>query len=458
MEKPDFLDRGEPARLIPVAADTNRESKAASVFLASLVAVPQFAKEVLGTIGQRVGTRSSLRAFTEVSFQAKEKDNSRPDGLIVLESGRGRTWNALIEVKIGNSDLTTEQVESYLHLAKKNNIQALITISNKFVALPSHSPVKVSKTLIKNVDLFHFSWSYIFTLAHLIINENQFDNQEQKYLLSEFYRYLHHDSSGLKRFDRMNPEWKELVGKVTAKATLNKASDEVANTVAAWHQEVRDICLLMTEEVNRTVRLKLSRTHANDPNQRLKDDSNHLAQHCELHCTLEVPDAAAPLEIRANLRERSICVSMALAAPKDKKRTQSRINWLLRQLSKTDPAEMYVRCHWPGRTPPTQARLEEARADPEQLIPKNGNAPPVSFEVLLIRDIAGKFSGTKTFIENLEVAVPYFYAQVGEHVRAYVPPPPRLQGQRQAKADDDDIVEEGGLPIAAQGETTGSQG
>jgi predicted nucleic acid-binding protein len=83
-------------------------------------------------------------------------------------------------------------------------------------------------------------------------------------------------------------------------------------------------------------------------------------------------------------------------------------------------------------------------------------SPPVE-EVLLIRDIAGKFSGTKTFIENLEAAVPYFYSQVGEHMRAYVPPPPRLLGQRHAKADDaDEIVEDCGLPIAAQREPAGS--
>lgn len=47
--------------------------------------------------------------------------------------------------------------------------------------------------------------------------------------------------------------------------------------------------------------------------------------------------------------------------------------------------------------------------------------------MLLIRDLAGKFSGSRTFIELLEQAVPYFYEQVGEKLRAYVAPPPKLQ-------------------------------
>jgi hypothetical protein len=48
---------------------------------------------------------------------------------------------------------------------------------------------------------------------------------------------------------------------------------------------------------------------------------------------------------------------------------------------------------------------------------------------MLIRDIAGKFSGSKTFIEQLETAVSDFYAEVGQYLRAYVPPPPQLKGE-----------------------------
>jgi hypothetical protein len=40
-------------------------------------------------------------------------------------------------------------------------------------------------------------------------------------------------------------------------------------------------------------------------------------------------------------------------------------------------------------------------------------------------DIAGRFAGSRTFIELLEKLVPRFYEQVGQHLRAYVVPPPR---------------------------------
>jgi hypothetical protein len=44
-----------------------------------------------------------------------------------------------------------------------------------------------------------------------------------------------------------------------------------------------------------------------------------------------------------------------------------------------------------------------------------------------VRDLAAKFSGAKTFIEALEEAVPYFYEQVGQHLRPYVATPPKIK-------------------------------
>jgi len=427
MERPDVLDRGEAARLIPVTSDSNREARAASIFLATLMSVPPFAREVLSTVEQRVGARTKIRCFTEIRFKNDDNVNSRPDGLIAIDSGQGRSWTCLVEAKIGNAELSAEQVEAYLQIARANDVDAVLTISNQFVALPTHSPVKVSRTLLRNVQLYHWSWIYLKTAASLLLSADELESAEQKYILSEFHRYFDHDSVGVNRFDRMNSEWKEIVGQVIAKATLNRSSVIVENTVGAWHQEARDLCLLLTEKVRHPVKLRLSRAHANDPNERLRDDCERLASDCELACALEVPDAAAPMIVCANLRGRSISVSMELDAPKDKQRPLSRLNWLLRQLSKARPDDIYIRCNWPGRAPSTQNSLADVRNRPEILFASHENAAPVSFEVLLVRDIASKFSGARTFIEQLEEAVPYFYAEVGEHLRTYIPPPPRLQ-------------------------------
>jgi hypothetical protein len=65
---PEYLSSGQSARLIPVVADTSKESRAASIFLATLTAVPAFAASMLSTVGQRVGSRASIECYTEVVF------------------------------------------------------------------------------------------------------------------------------------------------------------------------------------------------------------------------------------------------------------------------------------------------------------------------------------------------------------------------------------------------------
>lgn len=93
-------------------------------------------------VGAPVGKRIKIVCYTEVTFKNNEKmKRPRPDGLVIITSG-SKQWTALIESKIGNAELTKEQVEEYLDLAKTHGINALITISNQFATTPTHHPVK----------------------------------------------------------------------------------------------------------------------------------------------------------------------------------------------------------------------------------------------------------------------------------------------------------------------------
>jgi hypothetical protein len=290
--------------------------------------------------------------------------------------------------------------------------------------------VNVPKNALRGVELFHWSWMYLLTQAMLLLNDDEFERADQRYILAEMVRYFSHPSVGVSTFDRMNSEWKELNSQVQTGARLNRGAPLVENSVAAWHQEVRDLCLLLTRKVGRPVQIRLSRVHTDDPIQRLRDDSARLAESYELSCSLDVPDAAAPISVVADLQRRSVTISMGLTAPRDKRRATSRINWFLRQLTKAKPEGLHVRAAWPGRASATQATLASFRDDQSLLAAGNRTLVPTQFEVLLVRDLAGKFSGARTFIEHLESAVPYFYEQVGQYLRAYVAPPPRVRKEQ----------------------------
>ncbi|WP_163558014.1 hypothetical protein [Halomonas sp. NO4] len=427
MERPDFVKRAEVARLIPVTADTNREQRAASIMLAALRGVQEFRQLMLGSLGLRVGSRASLEAWTEVELEADvgAAKSDRPDGLIVLETGRKR-WLALVEAKIGNAEIGEEQLKHYLQQAKKNKVDAVLTITNQFVAMPSHHPVKVPKTMLKGVELFHWSWMYVVTQATLLLESGEITSPDQRFLLEEVLRYLGHESSGISRFDSMNREWKEVVSKVKSGAVLGKSTEEVENTVSSWHQEQRDLCLVMSRKLGRPVKLKLARAHRTDPVKRLKDDCEVLAKDKVLCCCLEVPDAAADLEVTADLTKRTIVCSMRLTAPQDKKRSTARANWLARQLPKAEPEGMFVKAIRPGRAEETQATLTKVLEDAAVLDSSVTAVVPSAFEVFYMADLAHRFAGNKVFIEELEKAVPHFYEQVGQRLRAWVAPPPKL--------------------------------
>src|SRR3546814_11636526 len=105
-------------------------------------------------------------------------------------------------------------------------------------------------------------------------------------------RYFSHPAVGVSTFDRMNSEWKDVNAQVQAGAKLSKSAPAVENTVAAWHQEGRDTCLLLSRKIVRAVDLKLCRPHAADTVLRLKDDAAIMAEQPQSNFQLTVPDPA----------------------------------------------------------------------------------------------------------------------------------------------------------------------
>jgi hypothetical protein len=191
------LARGERARLFPVLADTSKEGRTLSIFLACLEHVDDFGRAMLTGVGQRVGKRSTIETYTEVVLQKNGEKAHRPDGLIVLRTGSTQ-WAALVEAKVGNTDLTSEQIEAYLDLAKQNGVTTVLTLSNQFAPLPTHHPVQVSAGVRRKAELFHWSWMYVVTQASLLLSNGQVTDPAQRYLLNEMVRFLTHPSAGVR--------------------------------------------------------------------------------------------------------------------------------------------------------------------------------------------------------------------------------------------------------------------
>ena len=140
----DQLAAGELARLIPTVADSKKEERATSTLLSTFMVVPMYAREVLGEVGAPIGKRSSIKCYTEVAFKTPGREKKpRPDGLVKVTTGK-KSWTALVEAKIGNSELSKEQIETYIDLAKQYGV----SIDNFFEKSNIEKSMKVLDILI----------------------------------------------------------------------------------------------------------------------------------------------------------------------------------------------------------------------------------------------------------------------------------------------------------------------
>lgn len=426
-EFPEYLEQGTYARLIPVVADTSREQRITSTVMAGFMSVEEFGREMLKLVGAPATKTAKITCYTEVVFKkvGDEQQKFRPDGLIIVKSG-ARTWTAIVEAKIGGAQLNRDQIEAYLDLARLHGMHAVITISNQFAALPTHHPISVSKQKLRSVSLYHWSWTSIVAQAIMLADNKGISDPDQAYILNELIRYLQHDNSKVASFSRMGPLWKDLCNAVQHDVALSKNNPYVIDSVKDWHQLVRYISIKMSQRVGHNVPVIMSRAQERDLNIRLQDDIAFLVSHNRLESLFNVPHAAANIRFIADIKSRTLHVSMRLKAPTDKSRAAALVTWALRQVAKCEDEFLLIRAIWPGRTPDTGVSLGQLREDPKLIIQDNPGLMPVAFEYVRVIDIAGNFKGASKFVESAVIAVPVFYKEIGQNLKAWVPSAPKV--------------------------------
>ena len=126
---------------------------------------------------------------------------------------------------------------------------------------------------------------------------------------------------------------------------------------------------------------------------------------------------------------------------------------MLRQLASSNPENLFLTAFMPGRAKDMQASLSEVRENPLTLDSGSRSLTPQSFEVLMVKDLAGKFSGRAKFIEHVENIVPEFYEQVAQHLRTWVPPPPKIK-EDLPRSEQLSLVRDDGPKTSVEGTST----
>lgn len=205
--------------------------------------------------------------------------------------------------------------------------------------------------------------------------------------------------------------------------------------IDAWHQETRDLSLILSRMTEASVTEKLPRKHLNDPAQRKKDELVLLRESHQLRCLLEVPDTAAPIEVTADIMRRCVDVGMSIRAPEDRKTTKARLNWLLRQIKTDGLEDLHVRLLWPGASEPTQHLVSELRENLDICDENKQHLVAHGFHIFMSKRLGGRFAQQANFIADLEEIVPLFYGEVGSHLSVWKKPAPKIRLEKPTAED-----------------------
>lgn len=418
----------QPARLFSVTGVGNteeQERRATSTLLSTMMAVRDFGRALVARFG---GPAGSIETYLEVPFTLDER-TSIPDGVIRVARA-GRIWTALLEVKTGSSPLRHEQVERYLDLARQQEYDAVVTLSNDLAPVGGVHPIAVDGRKLRKVALHHISWSEVLHEAQMQLAHRGVEDRLQAWLLAELIRYLEHPRSGAAGFDDMGAAWVPVREAVAAN-TLRAADRKVGAVTTSWEKLVRHLSMQLTTQLGVSVTPVLPRRLARDHAARAQAAAAELAASGTLSATLRIPGAPGPIGVVADLRTAQIRTSIEVDAPREGGGPR-RINWMVRQLADA-PDTLTVEVLFARREQTSCEQLKDVRANPAALLP-DPNSEVRAFRLTSWAPMGTRRNGLrKAFVPSVNDVVEAFYARVVQGLR---PTPPKMPAEVAADAID----------------------
>ena len=411
------------ARLIPtsgISGAEEQERRATSALLAVMGAVKEFSKALLSPLGAPAG---NVDTYIEVPFMAGEK-KCYPDGLIRVSRGN-RSWTALVEVKTGRNELQTEQLETYLDVARDQGFDALITISNEIPAIAGQHPTKIDKRKLRKVDLQHWSWTYILSTAVMQKEHRGVSDPEQAWILGELIRYLEHPRSGAMELEDMGANWVPVRQAVTS-GTLRSTDKTAPEVVARFDALLRYTALRLGRQLGTDVVHVLNRKELAEPALRAQSLLDSLVTSGQVSGAIRIPNTVAPVHVTADLRAGQITCHVDIDAPKEGRPT-TRVNWLVRQV-KAAPENLRIEAFVANSRGAGAAELlGTVRENPASLVtdPKRELR---SFRIAMSAPMGAKRGrGRGAFIDSVLDLVDTFYGDVVQYLKAWSAAPPKMR-------------------------------
>ena len=332
---------------------------------------------------------------------------------------------AFFEMKNKNSGLEKDQIEKYLDISKKLKVSKLVTVSNEFVADPSHSPIKIKAP--KSITLSHFSWTYLITKGQLLLfkNDTNIEDEDQVEIMRETLHYFENPVSGISGYTQMKAGWKEVAESIRAQKQLKVSDECVEDAVLSWYEEEKDMALLLSRNLG--VLVKSSSKNKDS----IKKDISRLVKDNHINGSLAVKNSVSDIKISAEFERRMVSMSVKVTPPMDKG-TVARISWIARQLENcrkksqdtfnSIEGNIWIEADIKFAKANLKIKLSELSELSDQVNGKEIQA----FHIILGHSFGAGFASNKKFISLIEQMLLDYYEGVVQHMTNWNRPAPKL--------------------------------
>ena len=404
-------------RLIPLLK-TGDEMALTSILLSAIRLIKEFKDSVFKEL--KLKRSGKAYYYSEVVFHDIDT-TSRLDGMILVVVS-GKIEDAIfIEVKNDKAKIKEEQILKYYKLAQLlNNVPKILTISNEFVFDSSHSPITI-KNQSKKISLYHFSWTYIKTIAQLLLfdNENNIDDEDQINIMGEVMHYFNDERSGVNGFRLMSKGWKAVSEKIKSQQPLND-KNEIIEAITSWHQEENDMSLMLSRKLG-----VLVKSNIENPKSKLNRDIKRLKDKQFLSTSLRIKGAVSDLKVIVDFRRRTISMSVRVIPPLDKG-TISRISSIKKQLSKCKDSSLLENLYIDADIKFSSKSIKYNYTNIDQFYEHDNikNLNIIAFDIELIKTV--KIDSTKIFVAEIEKMLLNYYNLIVQDLKSWKKSAPKL--------------------------------
>ncbi|MFQ5772539.1 MAG: hypothetical protein ACE5HX_18525 [bacterium] len=421
----------QEARLIPIY-QLGHEMALTSVFLSSLRLVKEFRKLISSSVN--LISSGKIYVYTEAEFRKHEEKTV--DGLILVVKGGKIKDAALLEMKNNDTELKEQQLTNYLKIAEAYRIPKLITISNQFVSHPTQWPVNVKTP--KKVELYHLSWSYILTMARILLFKNgtNIEDEDQIEIMKEIVNYFEDKRSGVQGFTLMKRGWDEISKKINTRAPIRNDDNDLTEAVESWLQEEKDMALKLSRELGLLVGSGEAK-YKDDLRGRIDSGKNSIIKNKSIESVLKVEGAASPIYVKANFGLRNIEMRVNLQAPQDGRTLKGQIGWLRSQINNCrsknkklfgkieNEIRIEINVKYFENTKNPKIRIEGL----DDIINQLKGKEIKEFGIIQIKDMAQNFSNRKKFIAEIETMLSNYYGVIVQYLKKWEKPAPKMNNR-----------------------------